>query len=67
MGDIDHRFLLTLRTEHLKGIFLLAESIIDTTQIGIGMIAALVVEGMPLTTTDKLTLTAIHHAISVCQ
>ena len=54
-----------LRAEHFEGVFLLAESIVDATEIGIGMIAALMVEGMPLATADELPLSMTHGAVGL--
>ena len=42
-----------LATEHFVCIFLLTESIVDATPVRVRMITALMIERMPLRTTDK--------------
>ena len=55
MGDVYHRLMVFLTGKHPEGGLLLTEGIVDTTPVGIGVIAALVIEGVPLTTANKLT------------
>ena len=63
-----HRLLCrVLRAEHLEGVFLLAEGIIDSSIIGVGMIAALMVERVPLATADELALPMKHLAVCVAE
>ena len=47
--------MVFLTGKHPEGGLLLTEGIVDTTPVGIGMIAALMIEGVPLTTANKLT------------
>ena len=45
----------------------MTEGIIDATEICIGMVSALMVEGMPLTSTNELASPTIHHGIGIGQ
>ena len=67
MSNEEHGLWLRLGAEHLEGILRLAEGIKNTSQIGIGVIAALMIEGAPLASADELSLSPIHHAISIGQ
>ena len=51
--------------EHFEGVFLLAERIVDATEIGIGMIATLMIEGVPLATANKLPLSMAHGSVGI--
>ena len=65
MGDGEKGCCLRLRLEHVEGVLGLTESIVDTAHVGIGMVATLVVEGVPLAAADELPLAVKHHAVGV--
>ena len=54
MGDVYHRLVVFLTGKHPEGCLLLTEGIVDTTPVGIGELAALVIEGVPLTAANTL-------------
>ena len=56
-----------LAAKYFIRIFLLTESIINTTPIRIRMVTTLMIERMPLSATDKQTGRAVHLVIALCQ
>ena len=74
--DVDHRAALgrgvlqvgrRLAAEHIVSIFRLAETVEHAAPIGVGMVAALVVERMPVCAADELAGGAIKAVIGLCQ
>ena len=56
-----------MRAEHLEGVFLLTEGVVYASVVSVRMIAALMVERMPLATAYKLALAVVHLAVGVAE